>query len=52
MNTKLHICYIYVSGLGLTHVCSLVGRSVSVSAHGTRLVDAVGLLLGGVNIES
>ena len=32
-------------GLGLAPTCSLVGGSVSVSPHGSRLVDSVGLLV-------
>ena len=45
MNTKMHICYICVGGLGLSHVCSLVGDSISVRPYGPRLVDSVGFLI-------
>jgi hypothetical protein len=34
MKTKLHICYICVQGLGLSHIMLTVGSSVSVSPHG------------------
>jgi hypothetical protein len=43
--TKLHICYICVGVLGQTHVCSLVGGSVSRSPQGSRLFDSVGLFV-------
>ena len=43
MKTKLHICCIYVGwGLGLAHVYSLVGGSVSGSSQESILVDLVG----------
>ena len=45
MKTKLHIYYICVEGLGLSHACSLVHGSVSVSPYGSRLVEAVGFLV-------
>jgi hypothetical protein len=32
-------------GLGLADTCYLVGGSVSVSPHGPRLVDSIGLLV-------
>ena len=45
MKAKLHDCYTHVEGLGQSHVCSLVGDSVSESTHGLRLVDSVGFLV-------
>jgi hypothetical protein len=45
MKTKLYICYKYVVGLHPVHACSLVGSLVSVSPHGPRLFDSVGLVL-------
>jgi hypothetical protein len=45
MKTKLHVCYTCVGGLDPALACSLVGGSVSVSHHGPRLVDSVGLLV-------
>jgi len=45
MKIKLHICHVCVGGLGLVHACSLVGGSVSVSPHRSRLVDSLGLLV-------
>jgi hypothetical protein len=45
MKTKLHICYKLVGGLDPASTCSLVCGSVSVSPHGPRLVDSVGLLV-------
>lgn len=45
METKLHICYICSGDLGSAPASSLVGGSVSVSPHGPRLVDSVGLLV-------
>jgi hypothetical protein len=45
MKTKLQTCYICVESLGLSHACSLIGGSVSVSSYGPRLVDSVGLLV-------
>lgn len=43
MKTKLHVCYTCVGGLDPAPACSLVGGSVS--HHGPRLVDYVGLLV-------
>ena len=43
--TKLHICYNYVGGLGPAHACSLADGLVSVSLHGPKLGDSVGLLV-------
>lgn len=43
METMLHICLIYVEDLGPPTACSLFGGSVSVSTHGLKLVDSVGL---------
>jgi hypothetical protein len=45
MKTKPHNYYICAEGLGLSHACTLVGRSVSVGNHGSRLVDSVGFLV-------
>ena len=46
MKTKLHICYKWgCVGLGPASVCYLVGGSVSVGPHGSRLVDSVSLLV-------
>ena len=45
IKTKLYICYKCVGDLDPEHACSLVGSSVSVSPHGYRLVDSVGLLV-------
>ena len=45
METKLHICYICAEGLGPAPACSLVGGSGSVSPHGPRLLDPLGLLV-------
>ena len=45
MKTKLQICSKYVEGLGPAPVCFLAGGPVSVSLHGPRLVDSVGLLV-------
>ena len=42
---KLHTCYKCVRGLDPAPACSLVDGSVSVSTHGPRLVDRVGLLV-------
>jgi hypothetical protein len=41
MKTKLHICYIYVGGLGPAHASSLVGGSVSVRPHGPKLCGSI-----------
>jgi hypothetical protein len=41
MRAKLYVCYIYVGGIGLSHACSLVGGSVSVSPYGPKLVVSV-----------
>jgi hypothetical protein len=43
--TKLHIYYIYAEGLGIVHVCSLDGGSVSVSSQRSMIVDFAGLLV-------
>ena len=43
--TKLHIGYINVGGLGLAHVCSLFSGSVSLSPYGPRLVGSVSLIV-------
>ena len=45
IKNTLHICYECVGHLGLTHVCALIGYSVSVSPYGHRLVGSVGLLV-------
>ena len=45
MKTKVHIYYKCVEGLGLATACFLIGSSVSVSLHGPRIVDYVGLLV-------
>jgi hypothetical protein len=45
MKTKLHICYKCVGSLDPVPVCSLVGGLVSVSSHGPKLVDFVGLVV-------
>jgi hypothetical protein len=42
MKTKLHICYICVGGLGLSHECFLVGGSIYVNPYVSRLVDSIG----------
>jgi hypothetical protein len=41
MKIKLYLSYIWVGGLGLSHTCSLVGGSVSMSPYGLRLVDSI-----------
>lgn len=43
MKTKWHTPYICVGVLGLSHACSLVGVSVSVSPYG--LFDSIGFLM-------
>ena len=45
MKSKLHICNIYIGGLGPVHACSLVGGSVSMSPKEPILFDFVGLLV-------
>lgn len=45
MKIKMHIYYKYVGDLGPADACSLVGVSVSVNPHISRLVDYVCLLV-------
>jgi hypothetical protein len=45
METKLHISYKCVGGLSPVYAHSLIAGSVSVTPHGPRLVDSVGLLV-------
>lgn len=42
---QLHICYIYVEGLGPSHSPSLVGGAVSVCTYKTRLLDSVSFVV-------
>lgn len=44
MNTKCHICYRCVGGLGPAPEYSLVGDPDSVSPHGPRVVDSCDVL--------
>ena len=41
MKTKLHICRICAEGLGLSHVCFLVGGSMSLGPYGPRIVKFI-----------
>jgi hypothetical protein len=43
MKIKFTSVYIRVGALGPTHVCSLVGASVSGIPQGSSLIDSVGL---------
>ena len=45
MKAKLHICCMCVGDLGSAYASSLDDYSVSVSPHGPRFVDSVGLLV-------
>jgi hypothetical protein len=45
METRLHICYICVGGLGPFRACFLVYGSVSVSPYGPRVVNSEGFLV-------
>ena len=45
MKTKLHIYYICVEGLGLSHACSLVGSSISLSPYRPMVFDSVGFVV-------
>ena len=45
MKTELHNCYIFTDGQGLSHACSLVGGSVSLSPYEPWLVGSVGCVL-------
>ena len=45
MNPKLHFSYIYVEGLGLALISSLVGGSVSRSPQEYKLLDSRVLLV-------
>jgi hypothetical protein len=46
MKSKLHnVLQMCVRRVGSAHAPSLVGGSVSVNPHGSRLVDSVGLLV-------
>lgn len=45
MKTKLNICYIYEEDLGSSYAYFLLGRSISVSSYGSKLVDSVGFFV-------
>jgi hypothetical protein len=54
MKVQLHMCYICAEGLGLAHVCSLVGGSDSESfePQRSRLFDFVSLLVKFLSCKS
>ena len=48
MKTQLHNYHICAESLGLSHECSLVGSSASMSPYGPRLVDSLDFFFCGI----